>query len=160
MTRTRTESWATSAGVARSMRSNRGRDTGPELAIRRLLHARGLRYRVDIAPLKEAPRKRADIVFPRRHLAVFIDGCFWHGCPQHATFPVANRGYWGPKLQRNKERDRETDRELAEHGWQVIRVWEHEDPGEAAERIAAALSVRDIREVEGSASTRKNRNGV
>ena len=86
-------SWASTPGVARSMRANMHRDTKPELAIRRLLHARGLRYRVDMAPWSNK-RRRADIVFTRRRLAVFIDGCFWHGCPEHATMPVTNAGYW------------------------------------------------------------------
>ena len=98
------ESWASSDGVACSMRANRRRDTSPELALRRILHARGLRYRVDFAPLPTMRRRRADIVFTRQRLAVFVDGCFWHGCPEHATFPQRNADYWLPKLARNRER--------------------------------------------------------
>jgi len=89
------------------MRSNRRRDTKPEMAIRRLLHARGYRYRVDFAPWSNK-RRRADIVFTRRRLAVFIDGCFWHGCPEHGTIPVSHADYWEPKLVKNRERDAET----------------------------------------------------
>lgn len=120
------------------MQSNRGRDTGPELAVRRLLHASGLRYRVDLAPVKGL-RSRADIVFTRRRLAVFIDGCFWHRCPEHATFPKTNAAYWLPKLDRNAERDAETTRRLEEAGWRVMRFWEHESPSEIAGAIICAL---------------------
>lgn len=126
-------SWASTDGSRRSMKSNRRRDTKPELAIRTILHASGLRYRVDFAPL--GGRRRADIVFTRAKLAVFIDGCFWHGCPLHATHPKRNSDYWLPKLQRNIERDRETDQQLTLAGWTVLRVWEHEAPSEAADQI-------------------------
>ena len=119
------------------MRSNRRRDTSPELAVRKRIHAAGLRYRVDFAPL--GGRRRADIVFTRKRIAVFIDGCYWHGCPQHATFPKRNSDYWLPKLQRNIERDRDTDRLLREAGWIVLRFWEHEGPDDVARRIVAAV---------------------
>lgn len=142
------------------MRSNTRRDTAPELAVRKLLHARGLRYRVDVAPLPASPRKRADIVFTRLRIAVFIDGCFWHGCPEHATLPVRNKDYWGPKLQRNKQRDQDTNVELEQHGWQVIRVWEHEVPAAASDRIVAAVAARRRTEVERSSANRKNPNSV
>lgn len=115
------------------MTSNRRRDTGPELAVRTLLHAVGLRYRVDFAPL--GGRRRADIVFTRAKVAVFIDGCFWHGCPLHATYPKRNSEYWLPKLRRNTERDRETDQSLLSAGWTVVRFWEHEDPGDVARQV-------------------------
>jgi len=114
------------------------RDTGPELAIRRLLHARGLRYRVDMAPWSNK-RRRADIVFTRQRLAVFIDGCFWHGCPEHATMPVTNADYWRPKLLKNIERDRETTAMAEAEGWTVIRIWEHTPPEEAVARIVELL---------------------
>ncbi|KAA9393012.1 very short patch repair endonuclease [Kocuria coralli] len=129
-----------SAGTSRSMRSNRRRDTRPELAVRSELHRRGLRFRVDYAPLTERPRRRADIVFTRKHVAVFVDGCFWHGCPIHATYPKSNTGYWLPKLARNIERDRETDAELKDRGWRVVRVWEHMPPADAADMIEEALT--------------------
>lgn len=126
-------SWASTEGSRRSMTSNRRRDTGPELAVRTLLHAVGLRYRVDFAPL--GGRRRADIVFTRAKVAVFIDGCFWHGCPLHATYPKRNSEYWLPKLRRNTERDRETDQSLLSAGWTVVRFWEHEDPGDVARQV-------------------------
>lgn len=119
------------------MQRNRGRDTSPELAVRRVLHAAGLRYRVDFAPL--GGRRRADIVFTRKRIAVFIDGCFWHGCPTHATRPKANADYWGPKLDRNIERDLETTASLQSEGWTVLRFWEHEASTEVAETISKAV---------------------
>ncbi|TFC60825.1 very short patch repair endonuclease [Cryobacterium sp. TMB1-7] len=130
-------SWASSPGTRRSMQSNRRRDTSPEVAVRRILHREGMRYRVDYAPL--GGRRRADIVFTRQHIAVFIDGCFWHGCPAHATLPSTNIGYWIPKLQRNIVRDRETDAMLREAGWIALRFWEHEAAEEVARRIRTEL---------------------
>jgi len=120
------------------MSAQRRRDTKPEIALRRELHRRGLRYFVDRAPIKGV-RRRADLVFPRRKVAVFVDGCFWHSCPQHATFPKNNAQWWTDKLAANVVRDRDTDARLAEQGWTVIRVWEHEDPLVAAERVQKAL---------------------
>ncbi len=111
------------------------RDTAAEILIRRRLHALGLRYRVDRAPVASL-RRRADIVFPARRVAVFVDGCFWHSCPEHATRPRANASWWEAKLARNVARDEETNRQLADAGWTVVRVWEHESPIDAAERIA------------------------
>lgn len=130
-------SWASSEGTARSMRSNRGRDTGPERAVRTILHTEGFRYRVDFPPL--GGRRRADIVFTRPRVAIFIDGCFWHCCPAHGTQPRQNADYWLPKLRRNVERDRETDASLREEGWTVLRFWEHEDPSEIARQISERL---------------------
>jgi DNA mismatch endonuclease (patch repair protein) len=134
-------SWASSAGVRRSMQGNRSRDTAPEMALRRLLHGRGLRYRVDVRPEK-ALRRKADIVFTRKRVCVFVDGCFWHACPDHATTPSTNRSYWGPKIERNVARDRETDALLAEEGWTVVRFWEHEDVVDCADRIEALVRGR------------------
>lgn len=119
------------------MRANRRRDTQPELAVRRLLHAAGLRYRVDFAPLGD--RYRADIVFTRARVAIYIDGCFWHGCPRHATYPKRNSGYWLPKLRRNVERDRETTARLQDAGWKVLRFWEHQLPDDVAATIVAEI---------------------
>lgn len=93
---------------------------------------------MDQAPIKGV-RRRADLVFPRRKVAVFVDGCFWHSCPQHATFPKNNAQWWTDKLAANVVRDRDTDARLAEQGWTVIRIWEHEDPLVAAERVQKAL---------------------
>jgi len=131
-------STASSLGVRRRMQAQRTRDTAPELAVRRLLHAAGLRYRVDRAPLPGLWR-RADIVFGPARLAVYIDGCFWHGCSQHGNQPRANSDYWQPKLQRNRERDTETDRLLSEAGWTVLRAWEHEGPKDVAARVEQSL---------------------
>lgn len=135
------ESWATSDGVRRSMKGNRRRDTKPELAVRRLVHAAGLRYRVDARPLPDVNR-RADLLFTRAKVAVFIDGCFWHGCPEHHTIARANAGYWAEKVSRNRERDAETDRLLEAAGWIVVRAWEHQAPAVVAERIMAAVAVK------------------
>lgn len=118
----------------KSMKSNRSRNTSPELKVRRRLHAAGLRYRVDYRLLPPL-RIRADIVFTRSRIAVFIDGCFWHSCPTHASAPKRNAAYWGPKLKRNVERDRETDASLAAAGWTVLRFWEHEPADEVARAI-------------------------
>ena len=120
------------------MLGNRRRDTSPELAVRRALHAAGLRYRVDY-PLEFDRRRRADVVFTRQKVAVFIDGCFWHGCPDHATTPKQNTDYWGPKLARNTARDIDTTRRLTEDGWTVLRFWEHEDPVDVAATIIGAV---------------------
>jgi len=123
------------------MRSNRGRDTGPELALRSAVHALGLRYRVSARPLREV-RRTADLVFPRARVAVFLDGCFWHGCPDHHTVAATNAAFWAQKVESNRARDRDTDRRLADAGWASIRVWEHEDPVKAAQRIRSAVRSR------------------
>jgi DNA mismatch endonuclease (patch repair protein) len=120
------------------MLANKRRDTSTELAVRHELHSRGLRYRVDLAPVPSM-RRRADIVFTRARIAVFMDGCFWHGCPIHGTVPKRNADYWGPKLAANVARDRDTDRRLTDAGWLVIRVWEHEPAGDASDCIEAAV---------------------
>ncbi|GLZ08907.1 very short patch repair endonuclease [Actinomadura sp. NBRC 104412] len=123
------------------MQGNKGRDTKPELALRRAVHALGLRYRVSIRPLP-AVRRTADLVFTKVQVAVFLDGCFWHGCPDHHTKARTNADYWADKVTRNRLRDAETDRLLRDADWQVIRVWEHEDPTEAALRIARVVRSR------------------
>jgi DNA mismatch endonuclease (patch repair protein) len=120
------------------------RDTTPEARLRQELHRRGLRFRVD-RPLHFDRRRRADVIFPRERVAVFVDGCFWHSCPEHATFPVANAAFWKRKLERNVARDRDTDRRLSEAGWKVIRCWEHEDPASAADRVVSAVLARRAR---------------
>ncbi|MEU2200619.1 very short patch repair endonuclease [Isoptericola sp. NPDC019482] len=122
------------------MQLQRTRDTGPELAVRRHLHAMGLRYRVDRAPLPGL-RRRADIVFGPARVAVFIDGCFWHGCPEHGRPETkANPVYWSGKIARNRARDADTDARLAEAGWSVVRVWEHELPSEVAKLVASTVA--------------------
>lgn len=114
------------------------RDTSPEVELRRALHAAGLRFRVDRAVLPGV-RRRPDIVFGPARVAVFVDGCFWHGCPEHGHTPKKNTSYWGAKLARNVERDREQDRMLGEAGWTVLRIWDHEDPETALKRVEDAL---------------------
>lgn len=131
---TAASSTASSPQLRRKMQDQRSRDTAPELAVRRLVHAAGLRYRVDRAPLPGV-RRRADLVFEPARLAVFIDGCFWHGCPEHGNRPRTNQQWWAAKLDRNRQRDRDTDERLKAAGWQVLRFWEHEDPRNAAARI-------------------------
>nr|WP_157383097.1 very short patch repair endonuclease [Nonomuraea coxensis] len=129
---------ASSEGVRKSMQSNRGKGTRPELALRRAVHALGLRYRVSIRPLPSV-RRTADLVFTKAKVAVFMDGCFWHGCPDHHTKSATNAEYWAEKVRRNRERDAETDRLLQEAGWTVIRVWEHEEATLSAEMVAEAV---------------------
>jgi DNA mismatch endonuclease (patch repair protein) len=115
------------------------RDTGPEMAVRRLLHAQGLRYRVCIK-VPGAPRRTIDIAFTRAKLAVFIDGCFWHGCPDHAQVPSANRDWWITKLEKNRTRDMDTTRLLESAGWTVLRAWEHDHPAAVAELIRTVIT--------------------
>lgn len=131
-------SWASSPRARSVMQGNRSRDTLPELTVRRAVHARGLRYFVGRRPLPHL-RRTADMVFPRAKVAVFVDGCYWHGCPVHYTPSQTHREYWSSKLSRNQERDRETDALLQANGWLVVRIWEHEDCELAADRISAIL---------------------
>lgn len=121
------------------MKATRRQDTKPELALRRELHGRGLRYRVEYKVLPGL-RRRADIVFTRARVAVFVDGCFWHSCPLHGTTPKANAQFWKNKLDANMQRDRDTDQRLVGAGWRVVRVWEHEHAEQAADRIATVVA--------------------
>jgi DNA mismatch endonuclease (patch repair protein) len=122
-------------------RANRARDTGPELRLRSALHRRGLRYRVH-RRVEPDVRCTADIVFRSARVAVFVDGCFWHRCPEHAILPKGNAAWWSEKLRANVERDHRNDAALLNRGWMVIRVWEHEDVEDAAERIARMIDYR------------------
>ncbi|MFF6791560.1 very short patch repair endonuclease [Streptomyces filamentosus] len=123
------------------MSRQRSRDTGVEMALRRALHASGFRYRVHRRPLKGV-RREADVVFGPAKVAVFVDGCFWHGCPEHATWPKRNSAFWREKIEKNRARDRNTDARLREAGWASVRVWEHESAIEAAARVAAIVEAR------------------
>lgn len=134
------ESWATSAGTRTSMLGNRRTDTKPEKALRSALHAAGYRFRKDYRVDLGAVKPRPDIVFTRAKVAVFVDGCYWHSCPEHGTKPTRNADYWTPKLARNVERDREHDAALLEAGWAVVRVWEHTPVPEAVTTVVAAFS--------------------
>lgn len=127
-----------SPGVSARMSRQASRDTKPEVAVRKLLHASGYRYRVN-ERVPGMSRRTIDIAFTRAKVAVLIDGCFWHGCPVHATQPKSNAEWWRAKLERNMARDRETNEHLTEEGWTVLRFWEHEAPGEVAEQVAAAI---------------------
>jgi DNA mismatch endonuclease (patch repair protein) len=122
------------------MQANRGRDTGPELAVRRALHARGLRYRVNLSIPLSGSTVRPDIIFTRNRVAVFIDGCFWHGCQAHGTRPARNAAYWSAKISRNQERDAQQSASLEKAGWTVLRFWEHVPPDEAVTVIARAVA--------------------
>ena len=135
-------SWASTPGSRKSMLGNVRKDTKPEVALRSALHAQGLRFRKDYRVDLDGTRFRPDIVFTRAKVAVFVDGCFWHRCPIHGTSPRRNADYWTPKLDRNVERDRTQDAALAAHGWVGVRIWEHEDPREAAGAIADLVAQR------------------
>lgn len=121
------------------MKANRRRDTGPEIRLRKALHALGYRYRVDHVVDADGRRVRPDVVFTRRRLVIFVDGCFWHGCPTHGRRPADPTGYWSAKLARNEERDKDDSEALERAGWTVLRVWEHELLDEAVARVRQHL---------------------
>lgn len=131
-----------SAHATATMKANPGANTAPERLLRSRLHALGLRYRVNLRMTVSGVRTRPDIAFTRRRVAVFVDGCFWHGCPEHGSWPKSNAEFWREKIEGNARRDREQDEALREAGWDVIRVWEHEDVDDAVTRITAALGSR------------------
>jgi DNA mismatch endonuclease (patch repair protein) len=127
--------------VTRRMKGTPQRDTPAELALRSRLHECGYRYRVDANPIPGV-RRRADVVFARARVAVFVDGCFWHSCPEHGTWPRANAEWWRAKIHANVTRDRDTDSQLGAAGWLVVRVWEHEPAERATRRVANAVARR------------------
>ncbi|WP_308296524.1 very short patch repair endonuclease [Streptomyces sp. ISL-44] len=135
------EKLATTATVRTRMSRQKSRDTGVEVALRKALHAKGARYRIHRKPVKGV-RREADIVFGPAGVAVFVDGCFWHGCPVHATWPKNNAEFWRAKIEGNRRRDLDTDARLAEAGWLAVRVWEHERADEAAVRVLAVVASR------------------
>ncbi len=134
-------SWASSAARRRNMQAIKSRDTTPERKIRQLVHARGARYRVSARPLPDL-RRTADMIFRSAKVAVFIDGCYWHGCDEHYVPPKTNSGYWSDKVARNIARDRDTDQKLTEAGWLVLRFWEHEESDVCADKILAEVRSR------------------
>jgi DNA mismatch endonuclease, patch repair protein len=136
-------SFASSPETRVRMQAVRRRDTPAELAVRSLLHRRGLRFRVDSAPVPGL-RRRADIVFASARVAVFIDGCFWHGCPKHATWPKANSEWWRAKISATILRDRDTDQHLEDAGWAVLRAWTHEAAVDVAERVDRLVAIRRL----------------
>lgn len=118
--------------------------TDGELALRREMHRIGLRYRIDYEVLKK-PRRVADVAFPARKIAVFVDGCFWHGCPEHATWPKRNAEFWRQKIEANRQRDVDTNARLQALGWTALRFWSHESPVEAAKVVAREVAKADMR---------------
>ncbi|MGL6236553.1 MAG: very short patch repair endonuclease [Segniliparus sp.] len=134
-------SWATSAATRKSMLGNRSRDTSPELKLRKLLWAQGLRYRVAAKPLADR-RRTVDIVFGPAKVAVEIHGCFWHGCPEHYRPPGSNVEYWSAKVARNRARDAAKLAALEADGWEVVVAWEHEQAEDVALRVAEAVARR------------------
>jgi DNA mismatch endonuclease, patch repair protein len=128
-----------STGRSANMKANRRTNTKPELALRSALHAMGYRYRKDLRLDLPKRRVRPDIAFTSRKVAVFIDGCFWHACPQHGSQPKNNEWYWSPKLEKNVERDRAADAALADAGWTVVRLWEHVPVTDAVAAVVAAV---------------------
>ena len=139
----RTVSWALNEASRRTMQSNRGRDTGFERRVRSELHRRGLRYRVNHRPVPDV-RRTADVVFVKARVAVMLDGCFWHRCPDHFVMPKTNVEWWTAKFARNRERDAETDRLLKEAGWVVIRFWEHQPMDEIADMVEVIIRSRPV----------------
>lgn len=123
------------------MSQQRQRDTSPETQIRQSLHRAGLRFRVNVR-VPSMPRRTVDVAFARARVAVFVDGCFWHGCREHKTLPKANACWWQEKIQKNRVRDAETTRALTDQGWLVLRYWEHEDAAVAVGEIIEAIRGR------------------
>lgn len=132
------ESWASSDAARARMQANRAKDTKAELALRRELHRRGFRYFVHRQPVPGL-RRTADLVFSQAKVAVFVDGCFWHGCPEHHTVSRSNASFWAEKVRRNRERDRDTDARLRDDAWTVVRIWEHEPTRAAADHVASVV---------------------
>lgn len=126
-------------GRSRNMRANRRADTKPEVALRKALHRMGFRYRKDLRLDLGDIKVRPDIVFTAKKVAVFVDGCFWHVCPEHGRQPTTNEWYWTPKLRRNMERDRRVNAALEAAGWRVVRLWEHESLDTAVAAVVAAV---------------------
>lgn len=136
-------SFASSAAARKRFQAQAVRETAPEMALRRELHSRGLRYRVQV-PLLESNRRRVDIVFIRARVAVDVRGCWWHGCIQHRPLPKSNRQWWAEKLRKNVERDHDTEQLLLARGWEVVVVWEHEDMVAAADQIQRLVRERSL----------------
>ncbi|WP_182903555.1 very short patch repair endonuclease [Microbispora sp. H10830] len=135
------KAWASNEATRAISGSSRNVDTKPEVALRRAVHALGLRYQVAVQPLPNI-RRTADLVFRRSKVAVFLDGCFWHGCQQHYRLPASNSDYWHQKVELNRDRDVRLNSLLIEAGWLPLHVWEHEDPQAAALKIAEAIRKR------------------
>jgi len=144
--------------VSRRFAKQKRRDTAPELALRREIHRRGLRYRINY-PVPSRSRRSIDIAFPKRHLAVFVDGCFWHACPEHSVESKSNSNWWVEKLEGNVRRDQDTNDSLVNEGWRVLRFWEHDLRSEAS--VSAATDyVEELVSASGSNSASTTANSV
>ena len=150
---------ASTPGRRRNMQAIRRTDTKPEVALRSALHRLGYRFRKDYRIRVETGWVRPDIVFPRARLAVFVDGCFWHGCPTHGRRPQVNEWYWLPKLQRTQERDATNTAALQAAGWQVVRLWEHEPLPARVREVERRLNSRGLTSGKGSAARTGDRFG-
>jgi len=126
--------------ASRRMAKVRQKGTDAEIALRRALYRIGLRYRVDYEVMKK-PRRVADVAFPGLKIAIFVDGCFWHGCPEHASWPKRNAEFWRQKIEANRHRDADTNDRLRSMGWTVLRFWEHESPNRSAGVIAQIVAI-------------------
>lgn len=133
---------SSSPETSRRMAKVRQTGTDAEVALRREMYRLGLRYRVDYEVLRK-PRRVADVAFPGRRIAIFVDGCFWHGCPEHATWPKRNAEFWRQKIEANRQRDEDTSERLRSAGWTVLRFWSHESPTDAAKAIARVVATID-----------------
>lgn len=131
---------SSSPEASRLMAKVRQKGTDAEIALRRELYRRGMRYRVDYEVLRK-PRRVADVAFPGLKIAIFVDGCFWHGCPEHATWPKQNAEFWRKKIETNRLRDADTNSRLLDVGWMVLRFWEHQSPTEATETVAQTVAM-------------------
>lgn len=129
------------------MKAVRRKGTKAELELRAALIELGLDFEINRPPCPGL-RREADILFPQERIAVFVDGCFWHGCPIHGTMAKANAQFWKEKIERNKRRDADTNQRLREKGWCVVRVWEHVPPKIAAERIRDIVMKRRERKTD------------
>ncbi len=147
-----------SAEASRRMAKVRQKGTDAEMALRRELYRIGLRYRVDYEVLKK-PRRVADVAFPKLRVAVFVDGCFWHGCPEHASWPKQNSEFWRQKIEANRQRDMDTNERLDRIGWTVMRFWQHESPAEAAESVARVVTMARSKLSPSIHAYEKNRSG-
>ncbi len=134
----------TSSRTSLRLSKVRQKGTNAELALRREMYRIGLRYRIDYEVLKK-PRRVADIAFPGRKIAIFVDGCFWHGCPEHGTWPKRNADFWRQKIEANRQRDADTNARLQANGWTALRFWSHESPVEAAQAVARVLAKADTK---------------
>lgn len=141
--------------TSRRMAKVRQKGTNAEIALRRELYRGGLRYRIDYQVMKK-PRRVADVAFPRLKIAIFVDGCFWHGCPEHATWPKQNGEFWREKIEANRHRDADTNLRLLDAGWTVLRFWEHESPTRAAEIVAQTVAMAKAKRCTSLDASEKN----